>query len=79
MVCDDHLAPTNGRQFSSGLETVSNIKEVDERETFNLFCSLAQRGKDQGSFPILFLILMFLMKLPIIFLLLLLTSQTFLN
>lgn len=28
MVCDDHLSPTNGRKFSSGYETVENIKSV---------------------------------------------------
>ncbi|KOB70726.1 putative pickpocket [Operophtera brumata] len=33
MVCDDHLAPVNGRQFSSGLETVLNIKEVSPNLT----------------------------------------------
>lgn len=28
MVCDDHLAPPTGRKFSSGLDTVNNIKSV---------------------------------------------------
>ena len=28
MVCDDHLAPANGRNVSSGVETVDNIRSV---------------------------------------------------
>ncbi|XP_075980850.1 pickpocket protein 28-like isoform X2 [Anticarsia gemmatalis] len=33
MVCDDHLAPANGRKFSSGYDTVENIKSVSPNLT----------------------------------------------
>nr|XP_049705408.1 pickpocket protein 28 isoform X1 [Helicoverpa armigera] len=33
MVCDDHLAPANGRKFSDGAETVDNIREVSPNLT----------------------------------------------
>lgn len=33
MVCDDHLAPANGRKFSSGVDTVNNIKSVSPNLT----------------------------------------------
>ncbi|XP_026725648.1 pickpocket protein 28-like isoform X2 [Trichoplusia ni] len=33
MVCDDHLAPSNGRRFSSGVDTVNNIKSVSPNLT----------------------------------------------
>lgn len=41
MVCDDHLAPPTGRKFSSGLDTVNNIKEVWKTPLFSfLFTDL---------------------------------------
>ncbi|KAJ8712308.1 hypothetical protein PYW07_005150 [Mythimna separata] len=33
MVCDDHLAPPNGREFASGVDTVDNIKSVSPNLT----------------------------------------------
>ncbi|XP_049875788.1 pickpocket protein 28 isoform X2 [Pectinophora gossypiella] len=37
LVCDGHLAPRNGRQFSSGVDIVNNLKEVSPNMTSVFF------------------------------------------
>lgn len=36
MICDDHLAPTNGREFSIANETIDNLRRVSSFLTIHM-------------------------------------------